>query len=90
VKGSGLMITMIGAAFLALTVGTFVQLSQSDSTRIHTKRPLSDRGRLPPALRKVPLEHRCSGALMLQPSGTGCGFRGACDGRRLGVEGFLR
>ena len=60
------MVTRVGAVFLASSVGAFAQQpSQSDSTRIRTKSPLSDRSRLPQALQKVPLEHLSSGALML-------------------------
>ena len=60
------MLTMLGAVFLAASVGGFAQQpSQADSTPIRTKSPLSDRSRLPQALQKVPLEHLSSGALML-------------------------
>jgi hypothetical protein len=60
------MLTIVGAVFLASSVGGFAQQpSQPDSTPSRTKSPLSDRSRLPQALQNVPLEHLSSGALML-------------------------
>jgi len=66
VKIRVLVLTTVDAVFLAASVGAFAQQpSQSDSTRIRTKSPLSDRSRLPQALQKVPLDRLSSGALML-------------------------
>src|SRR5437762_4809048 len=56
------MLTMLGAVFLAASVGGFAQQpSQADSTPIRTKSPLSDRSRLPQDRKSTRLNssHRC-------------------------------